>query len=197
VISVHEADVTTDELKKNQYDVIIAEMIAVGLIEEQLVPAFNHVLNKGLLKPSAKAIPGIQQTYAQLVNTDFDFFGYQLVTTQIEQTWQKSPIKEEMTNKELICKVDFNQAIVEQKSIDPKVVAVIDFTATKSGKVNAIRLLSDSVLTNDIVSGWTQCMNSPAIIPFDEITVAEGEKIQVEISYEMGGEMKTYRAIRN
>lgn len=196
IIKIHAADVTSDTLHSEKYDVLIAELITVALIEEQLVPAFNHVLSQGLLKKSAICIPGRQLTYAQLVETDYNFFGYKLVTPQIEQTWQKSPIKTQISNPAQIANIDFNKAIYTQKKIDPIIDKICRFSVLKDGKVNAIRLLSDSDLGGGVMSGWTQCMNSPAIIPINEFSVYRGENVSVRIQYIMGGEMKSYQAER-
>ena len=101
-----------------------------------------------------------------------------------------------MSDKQLISEVDFNKAVVENKPIDSVVSKICDFTAKEDGHINAIRLMSDSVLLGSIVSGWTQCMNSPAIIPIEAFNVSKDECVRIEISYEMGGEMKTYQAKR-
>lgn len=195
IIEVYDADVTKVSLKKKTfYDVLIAEMISVGLIEEQLIPAFNNILHQGILKDTAVAMPSANQTFVELVNTDFDHFGINLKTIQIEQTWQESKIKHFLTNPELVSYVDFNNAIAQHKPINPLVDNVIEFTAKQSGAVNAIRLTSDSILSPKVISGWTQCMNSPAVLPLKEFKVKKGQKILMRVKYEMGGEMKSFSA---
>jgi predicted RNA methylase len=197
IISVHEADVSTDKIKTDEkYDLLIAEMITVGLIEEQLVPAFNNVLSQNVMKPTAKAIPCANETWCELVETDFNHFGYWLKTVQIEQTWQESKLKSRLTKPHLISHVDFNAALASGVAIDPSVDEVVEFIATQNGTVNALRLTSNSILSDQIDSGWTQCMNSPAIIPIDPIEVTAGQLIKMKISYEMGGEMASFRAKR-
>ena len=192
VITVYDADVTAVQMEQKQYyDLLIAEMISVGLIEEQLVPAFNNILKQGILKTSAQAMPCANKTYVELVDTDYSHFGVLLKTIQIEQTWQESKVKHVLAGPELISNVDFNEAIKTQTPIDPQVDKTIVFTATGNGTVNGLRLTSDSILSKEVVSGWTQCMNSPAIIPIDEFEISIGEQVQMNISYEMGGEMKS------
>lgn len=192
IVTVYDGDVTATQIDHNEYyDLLIAEMISVGLIEEQLVPAFNNILKQGILKKTAHAMPCANRTYVELVDTSYEHFGVLLKTIQIEQTWQKSKIKEILTRRELISHVDFNTAIKEREPIDPHVEQEVDFVATKTGTVNGLRLTSDSILSDKVVSGWTQCMNSPAIIPIDEFDVSEGERVAMRIAYTMGEEMKS------
>jgi protein arginine N-methyltransferase 1 len=195
-IDIRTGDVTTLPRGDEQFDVVVAEMISVGLIEEQLVPAFNHVLARGLLTRLANSIPSAQDTFAELVCTDFEHFGVVMKTPQIEQTWQASKLRRKMTAPLLIAHVDFDRAIREREPIPPLVDQELAFTAENDGTVNAIRLTSNSVLSPSISSGWTQCMNSPAIVPTKEFAVVEGQTLGYRIHYEMGGEMKTFFAER-
>ena len=193
-IFVHEADVTVGSINTDgAYDLLIAEMVTVGLIEEQLVPAFNNILAQGILKPDAQMVPCAQDTWCELVETDFDHFGFELKTIQIEQTWQKSKLKHIISDTMNISHVDFNDAIKNNQPIDPNVDQNLVFTAKQSGTVNAIRFTSNSILSSMVDSGWTQCMNSPAIIPIPEQTVVKGQTINLHLSYQMGGEMSSLR----
>lgn len=191
VVTIKTEDVTSMQLGENVYDVFIAEMISVGLIEEQLVPAFNNVLNQDMLKTTAKSIPCRQDTFVELVNTDFEHFGVKMNTIQIEQTWQESKLQSKISDPILVSSVNFNEAIMSKKPIDPIVDKELEFIANKDGVVNAIRLTSDSILSDNITSGWTQCMNSPAIIPINDVQLREGQTLKLRISYEMGGEMSS------
>lgn len=191
IIKIITDDVTKMRLNKTVYDVFIAEMISVGLIEEQLVPAFNNVLKQGLLKETALAIPCRQDTFVELVDAEFEHFGVKMKTIQIEQTWQESKLRNKASRPVLISSVDFNNAIRNNKAIESKVKKDIEFESLIDGTVNAIRITSDSILTDNIVSGWTQCMNSPAIIPIDSVQLVKGQKVKFNIRYEMGGEMSS------
>jgi predicted RNA methylase len=73
---------------------------------------------------------------------------------------------------------------------------VIDFKITNDGKINALRLTSNSILSDHYDSGWTQCMNSPAIVPIEPLDVKAGETVSMQISYEMGGEMSSLQIKR-
>jgi len=194
-ISIYVDDVTTMDIStKIKYDVLIAEMITVGLIEEQLVTAFNNILKRGILKKSAISIPASQDTYVELVNTDFEHFGLKMRTIQVDQTWQESKVKHQISTKKLISRIDFNSAILSQTTINPFVKQIVAFRSMKNGIANAIRLSSNSILCSGIISGWTQCMNSPVIVPINEIQLKKGELVRFCIEYEMGGEMKSFKA---
>lgn len=197
VVAVYDGDVTKAEINQTEfYDVLIAEMISVGLIEEQLVPAFNNVLQQKVLKNDAQVMPCANETFAELVDTDFTHFGVNLRTIQIEQTWQDSKIKNVLTDRKTVSYVDFNNAVQTGEQIKPQVDTTVTFVVAKAGTVNALRLTSDSILSSSVVSGWTQCMNSPAVIPINEFDVTEGQEVVMRITYEMGGEMSSFTAER-
>jgi type I protein arginine methyltransferase len=194
VIHIYEADVTQDELKPAKYDVVIAEMISVGLIEEQLVLALNNVIRQALVTPTTACIPQRQVTSVQLVHADFSFHGFMLRTVQIEQTWQDSHVSSALTVAVPLATADLEAALRANSEIPLVVSERVRFTATCSGEVNAIRLLSTSILAQGVSSGWTQCMNSPAVIPIETFTIRQGEIVDMTIAYEMGGELKSMSA---
>jgi predicted RNA methylase len=194
VITVIEADVVTTafaDAPREQYDVLIAEMITVGLIEEQLTPAFNNVVARGLLKPDARCIPRGQVTSVEIVECDFTWFGYAMPTIQIEQTWQERKVRRILREPFRVDEVDFESAIRRGCTIDPLTHQTVRGPAVADGVANAIRLTSDSILSSEIVSGWTQCMNSPAVIPVAQRHVRAGEVLDGRVSYEMGGELRS------
>jgi predicted RNA methylase len=196
VVSVVEADVVATnfpDAAADPYDVLIAEMITVGLLEEQLVPAFNNVVARGALKADASCIPRGQVTRAEIVECDFSWFGYAMPTIQIEQTWQERKVRRVLLDDVLVADVDFAAAVERGTGIEPTIEEDVRGQAVADGLANAIRLTSDSVLSSEIVSGWTQCMNSPAVIPIPERAVRAGDALDGRIAYEMGGELSTVR----
>ncbi|MGY6501402.1 MAG: 50S ribosomal protein L11 methyltransferase [Acidimicrobiales bacterium] len=192
VVQVIEEDVTTARFS-GPYDVVIAELISVGLVEELLVPAFDNLFAQGVLAPDVRVIPTAQSTYVELVDADFEFFGFELPMIQIEQTWQPRRVRAALTEPHLVSDPDFTGSARLGASVSDQVVAVLDLPAVASGRVNALRITSVSHLGSGIDSGWTQCMNSPAIVPIEARDVDEGTPLAIDLDYRMGSGFSSLR----
>lgn len=194
VVTVVEDDVVASRFPgraRGFYDVVVAEMISVGLIEEQLVPALNNVLANELLAPGARCIPRAQVTSLEIVECDFTWFGYRMPTIQIEQTWQERKVRQVLTPASMVQAVDLEAAANTGSPVEPTVQARVMGTVAVDGVANAIRLIGESQLSAATSSGWTQCMNSPAVIPISERRVRAGDTLRGRLAYEMGGEFRS------
>jgi type I protein arginine methyltransferase len=186
VIRVVEADVTTCRFS-GPYDVVIAELISVGLVEELLVPAFDNLVAQDVLASDVRVVPAAQSTFVELVDADDEFFGFRLPMIQIEQTWQDQRVRRAVTGPQLVSQADFTDAARAGAQVDDRVVASLALDVVAAGQVNALRMTSVSHLAPGIDSGWTQCMNSPALVPVPERTVTSGDRVSAHLSYRMGG----------
>lgn len=191
-VQVIEEDVTTCTFS-GPYDVVIAELISVGLVEELLVPALNNLIGQRVLAPDVRVIPASQSTFVELVEADFVFHGFELPMIQIEQTWQDRRIRNSLTPARLVSHPDFEAAARQGRLIDERILAMVELEVVASGQANALRMTSVSHLTRGIDSGWTQCMNSPAVIPIAEREVKIGTTLEVDLSYRMGGGFGGFR----
>lgn len=191
-VQVLEDDVTTCNFS-GPYDVVVAELISVGLVEELLVPALNNLIGQGVLAPDVRVVPASQSTFIELVEADFDFHGFQLPMIQIEQTWQDRRVRETMTELRLVAHPDFTEAARLGRLIDERVLAMVDVRVMHTGTANALRMTSMSHLAPGIDSGWTQCMNSPALIPIGERELTVGSSIGIDLSYRMGSGFSNLR----
>lgn len=185
-IQVIEEDVTSCTFS-GPYDVVIAELISVGLVEELLVPALNNLIGQGVLAPDVRVIPASQSTFIELVEADFVFHGFNLPMIQIEQTWQDRRVRAVMTELRLVAHPDFELAARRGEPVNERVLSMLDLDVLHSGRVNALRMTSMSHLAPGIDSGWTQCMNSPALIPVAERQVSVGSTVGIDLGYRMGG----------
>ncbi len=184
-IQVLEDDVTSCTFS-GPYDVVIAELISVGLVEELLVPAMNNLIGQGVLAPDVRVIPASQSTFVELVEADFNFHGFEMPMIQIEQTWQDRRTRDAMTELRLVAHPEFETSARNGAPIDDRVLAMVELNVMHSGRVNALRMTSMSHLTSGIDSGWTQCMNSPALIPIGERSLAVGSTVAIDLSFRMG-----------
>ncbi|MDE2179671.1 MAG: hypothetical protein KGJ40_02340 [candidate division NC10 bacterium] len=55
------------------------------------------------------------------------------------------------------------------------------------GLLNAIRISARAHLAKDLVLGATNALNGDKVLPIDEIRLTNGQIIQVQVSYQMGG----------
>lgn len=193
VIEIVVADAVCSRDLGGPYHVLIAEMVTVGLIEEQLVPAFNNVVSSRALRSDVRCIPTVNRTFVELVDTDFTFLGFQMPTVQIEQTWQARKVRSFLSSPVQVSDVDFAAAARAERVVDPIITARLHFRARCDGTVNAVRLTSESQLSPLVVSGWTQCMNSPAVIPVGRREVRAGEELEGVVTFEMGGDLTSFQ----
>lgn len=170
-----------------KFDLLIAELITTGLIEEQLVPAVNAVIAADLMVDSAAAIPMRQLTEVALSTADFEFFGFDMPSVMIEQTWQPTRIRQHLTQRFEVDTVDVSEAVRHSQPICERVDRSLRLEASASGSANAVTLTSRSALAPTIEVGWTMCMNSPIVAPLEERSLQRGDVVGVDISYEMGG----------
>jgi predicted RNA methylase len=141
----------------------------------------NYV-RKNLLKPNGKIIPELITSSAQLVQTNYDFFGFKFPMVQHEWDWCKNKVKD-LSGVKQYHEADFSGFIEE------KVNKEIVFRIEKSGIINGIRLLSTIYPIKgreDLAIGATISVCPPTIIPCEEKKVSKGNKVKVELSYSMG-----------
>ncbi|MFP4511780.1 MAG: 50S ribosomal protein L11 methyltransferase [Acidimicrobiales bacterium] len=192
VVQVIEEDVTSCRFS-GPYDVVIAELISVGLVASPLVPAFNNLVTQGVLAPDVRMVPSSRSTFIELVDADDELFGFHFPMIQIEQTWQERRVRDTMTELRLVAHPDFTTAAREVSTIDERALAIIDLKVMHTGRANALRMTSMSHLAPGIDSGWTQCMNSPALIPVESRELAVATTVGIDLSYRMGSGFSSLR----
>lgn len=171
-------------------DVVICEMLHVGLLREkqaQVISAFKHhyALRFGAQLPLF--IPEVSILMCQPVQYNFDFAGYVAPVPSFHAPTQTEPRTKEIAPLATYQTVDYGQAIPAQLN------ACESFSATASGVVNAIRLVTQNVLTVDVESQvavtWpNQCLILPVDRPF---VCSEGEVVDVTMDYEAGGAIES------
>lgn len=172
-------------------DVVICEMLHVGLLREKQLPVLN------LFKENYKSkfdklpvfIPGATLQAVQLVQHDFIFEGYYAPVTLFQDAYTNNPrtvglsepviyhqvVYEEPYN--LTCKCDDTLAI------------------TEDGTLNAIRVITKSVLaaTPEKIIDW---FNLHLIVPLgQEIAVKKGQQVNIKFEYEGGATLSALQPI--
>ena len=62
--------------------------------------------------------------------------------------------------------------------------------------MNAIKITTYTILTDEIILEPTPMLNPPLIIPVEQLNVDEGETITINLKYTMGGGLNTIQTTR-
>jgi predicted RNA methylase len=88
--------------------------------------------------------------------------------------------------------VIFNKIIFEPDMVE-RVSADIEFKISISGKINALKLTSFTLIEPNLICGPTPMLNPPLFVPIEEITLNKDETLKLNLSYVMGGGLDTIR----
>ena len=78
VVTVVEGDVLDADLPVGA-DVVVAEIIDTGLLDELQVPVLNRLRERGVVAADTRLVPSRYRTEIQLVRTDNLYYGYRIV----------------------------------------------------------------------------------------------------------------------
>lgn len=185
-IQVVEGDIFTTGLPRA--DVLVAELIETGLIDERQVPVHNHLVSAGVIDEATTVVPGRYETSGCLVRTVGDFYGFQVDTVRHDWPFYADdpaehwlPVRAEVSSETFaVWSSDFGAALV-----DPDV----RFTASipvhgPDHRVDAVRLSGLVGLTAGLDLGPCPAMNGDKVLPLP--APVEAEMVDVAIAYRMG-----------
>ncbi len=165
-----------------QFDVVIAEMLTTGMIDEHQVEAINNLYKCNVVTEETTFIPYKQETFVNVGFFDFNF--YNLNLPFLRHAWKfydsKMRTYDAFSEKTLLNSINFSK--VNKIKFQNTLLTNIQ----KSGKINSIYISSISHLTKDITIGDTDALNGPLIIPIEEMYVKKAQKIILDISYSFG-----------
>jgi len=195
IVEVIEGDALEVALPKD-VDILIAELIDTGLLDELQVPVLNMLRKKGTITNKTQVIPRSQKTFFQLVLADDVYYGHKIVAPKHEwpfyQTkrtgWLQTMI-ESVSDIIEVGSADFSLGIVKD-SID----TIVNFTLNKKRRANALRISGMSTLTSGVQVGSTMAFNGDKIIPIELIKGTD--VVKLKISYRMGGGLGNLRLER-
>lgn len=186
VVEVVRGDIHVVDLPKN-IDVVIAEIIDTGLLDELQVPAINSLKRKGIITKKTRIIPSHYKTFLQLVYSDNNYYGYKIVAPKHEWPfyshrdtgWATTTIQPVSELVEIFS-TDFSFDVIEEN-----VTIVVDFNLPKKEKVNALRISGILNLSKDVQLGSTNALNGDKILSIEPIEYAT--EVTLRVSYRMGG----------
>ncbi len=189
VVTVVEGDVRDADLPAG-IDVVIAEIIDTGLLDELQVPALNSLRDRGVVNRHTQLIPSRYETTAQLVSADNRYYGYEIAAPKHEwpfyagagDGWAPTSI------------VPVSDA---RRDRLPRLLAWTDrrarrryesFTVEPGKRANALRISGSTTLCEGITLGATNALNGDKVIRLDQDLRGE---VWLELAYRMGAGLDT------
>ncbi len=166
-----------------KFDVVVAEMLTTGIVDEFQVQAINNLHDQGLVDESTRFIPERQDTYAYLVNVNSNFFGKAISMVLHLWKWHNwSNLKlKKLSDEKLLGTVDFRY------KNDEKLESEVKFEISKTGIINGMYLTSKSMFDTKNFVGDTEALNAPIFIPLPSKKVKKGDRVIARVSYIYGG----------
>jgi predicted RNA methylase len=168
-ISVVEGDAAAVSLPRAA-DVVVAEIIETGLVEEQQVPVLNTLWRRGVITPATRLVPAGYETTLQLVAADHRYYGFLIAAPKHEWPFYSSgpgwhptsvtPASDPVT----VVRVDFGAG-----PVDEIVAGEIELDVDPDATVNAVRLAGAMALAPNRTLGPSHALNGDKILPISEL----------------------------
>jgi predicted RNA methylase len=167
-------------------DVVLAELIETGLIEETLVPVLNDLYRRGVITAGCRVVPGGYRTRVQLVHLDQRAYGFDFPVFRHEWPFLNSGgdwLSVDVVDRGpavgvWTARLDRGPVV---ELVDTRVTAVVDGAAA----VNGVRILGEAVLADGVDLGACNTLNGDKIVPMPERDVAG--RVALRVRYRMGG----------
>jgi predicted RNA methylase len=191
VIEVVEGNALHADLPKNA-DVVIAEIIETGLMDEMQLPVMNNLHERGIIGPNTKLIPEAYQTFVDPVHVDDTFYGYEIKAPKhlwpfyksensVAEGWLGAEVTL-LSERQKIAHVDFTKA-----GNSTRVDATLEFSLRASDKpLNAVRVSGIITLCPGIELGPTNLVNGDKVFSLPNDTKIYDSSIKLHVSYDMG-----------
>lgn len=175
-VEVIDADASKFSFSKKA-DVIICEMLDTALIDEEQVPVLNSV--RKYLKDNGVIIPCGIINCIEPVQVETEYICYE------EDGHPKNLVLGEPL---FYSRINFGSYTAEtfKESLEIKIKT--------SGTVSGVKITTFTLITKNIICGPTPMLNPPLIIPLKRTKVYNGDVLQLDLSYEMGGGLESVRA---
>ena len=167
-------------------DVIIGEMIATALLEELQVPAMNNMLR--FAKRRTRVLLSRYRSFVDLVHNPETYYGFDFPLVRYEYSGMPGLKSKALSDKHLISDVNFAKPVTGLK-VDQRLTLEVQ----KKGRLNGLRLSSETIFWDGSTLGATYAYSYPLILPIEPRDVRKGEVLPVRIRYTLCGGMKSLR----
>jgi predicted RNA methylase len=167
-------------------DVVIAELIDTGLLDELQLPVMNSLIERGVITDSTRVIPAGYRTELQLVKVDESMYGFKIKTLRHE--W---PFYSRDSNWASVAIQDVSDQVIAWEGLftaGPHSTFVrrrLSFAVPETSMVNGLKISGTATLSPNLEVGAQDSLNGDKIVPLAERTV--GGHVELDVCYEMGG----------
>jgi len=161
----------------NKANVIICEMLDTALIDEEQIPVLNSV--RKYLKDGGITIPYGIINCIEPIQVETEYICYE------EDGHPQNRVLGEPL---FYSRINFLSYTPETFN------EYLDIKIKISGIVSGVKITTFTLITNNIICGPTPMLNPPLIIPVERTKVYPGNKLQLNLIYEMGGGLGSVRA---
>ena len=162
---VVEGDAAEAELPRGA-NVVVAEIIETGLMDEEQVPVLNALRARGVVTAATRLIPAGYETTLQLVSADHSYYGFEIAAPKHEWPfyasgpgWHPTPI-EPASDVVCVSRVDFGAGPVTEQ-----VAGEAELAVDPAANVNAVRLGGRVRLSDALTLGPSHALNGDKILP--------------------------------
>lgn len=192
VIEVVEGDALKVELPK-EVNVLLAEIIETGLLEEMQLKVMNHLRETGVIGLNTKVLPAAYETFIKLIDIENSFYGYKIFApihnwpyyADADNGWEQIK-KQDITTAQSLGHFDF-----QANKVAAEVDATINVSLPAGKTANAVELTGLAHLTPNISLGATNAFNGPKILYIDPI--AGPHEFKLRVNYTMGKGLGTIK----
>jgi len=171
-------------------DVVICEMIHVGMLREkqvEVIEAFKERYRKRFGDKLPIFIPTAIIMAVQPLQQDYDFSGYHAPIIQFQRVFAEHPTATELAPPQTYSILDFTQTTSREIAWEGM------FKMEKSSSVNALRFFTKNVLTmNQQDASTIDWVIDYLVLPLSQpISVQAGDELHVSFSYITGGSIRS------
>ncbi len=175
-VKLIQANATEYEFTGN-IDVVICEMLDTALIDEEQIPVINHVVKYA--NDDTDFIPMAVYSTIELISAN---------TMGICYYEDGYPEYTSLSDEVRYCRINLN------RYNNPEFETTIRIRASKDGLLNAIKITTYTILSEDVTLDPTPMLNPPLVIPIEELNVNNMDEITIKLKYTMGGGLNTIQA---
>lgn len=189
-IKIVTGDARSIDLSDHEFDIIIMELLATGLVDEMQVEAINNLVTRNLISKETVVIPFAQDNYLTLAETDFSLHGFNM--KMIKHLWSHDEDSDSfklLSEKKIINRVVFNQ------KNERNVSTILSFKTLQPGTINSVCLTSKIIVDEKelVTLDSTHSLNPIVFIPLPEKTIEKGQEVKIELNYLMGGGFNNFK----
>jgi predicted RNA methylase len=174
-------------------DVVICEMIHVGMLREKQVEVIESFKRRYLARfggPLPLFMPEAVIMAAQPLQQEYDFEGFYAPIVQFQPTNVIYPGTVELAQPAVYSIIDFSQPV------DSAIIWEGQILVEKAGRLNAMRFITKNVLSIIESRGTTiDWLNHYMMLPLAQpLDVRPGDVVQVAFAYRAGGSIPSLQA---